>query len=156
MNIEDIKLLNYNSFFSSHLIAHFLGGCKDQTIKYEIIFLLLPFVYHSETRQILISSKSNSNIYSAFLDNYEGKVSLGGLEKRYDYFKELTKTSLIVAANNYEIVVSDFISIANPPNYEKEKDNSIKQFYRASYYLGSIFSKSDYLDIFIKLGLKKI
>jgi hypothetical protein len=158
MNIDDIKLLHYNSFFSSHLIVHFLSGCKDLKIKHEMIFLVLPFIYHSDSREILSSLNTNSTIYTAFLESERGKFCLGGIEKRYANFKALTQKALLVSATyrRHRIIVSEYISVPNILRYEDEIDDYIKQFYKSAHYLGHILSQTNYPQIFIQLGIREL
>ena len=156
MNIKDIKILTYNSLFGSRLVAYFLSGCNKQTIKYELIFFLIPFVLKEESRAILNNANSKSTLYSLFLNNSKGKISLGGLEIRFKHFQPLTQSSIIVAAKYYDLKVNDTISIISPLDYNNEDIPLLKEYFRASYYLGKILSANDVFDTYLKLGIKEI
>jgi len=156
MDFKNIEILSYNSFFCSKLIAHFLSGCEDNQIKNELIFFVLPFVCKKDSREILNSANKDSTLNSSFLNTERGKIALAGLEKHIDYFKNLTQTSLVVAANEFEVKISDVISIENPLDYLEEKEPYLRQFFRASNYLGKILSKNEFFDTFVKLGMKDI
>lgn len=156
MDFRNIEILSYNSFFCSRLIAHFLSGCENHQIRVELIFFVLPFVCKKDSREILNSANKDSTLNSSFLNTERGKVALAGLEKHIDYFKNLTQTSLVVAANEFDIKIGEIITIENPFDYSKEKEAYIKQFFRASYYLGKILSKNEFFDTFVKLGMKDI
>ncbi len=156
MNLIDIKNILYNPFWGGKLIPHFISGFPERSVKIELVYLLFPFVLYKDSRSILASLKSTSTLYSAFLDNSEGKMSLAGLERRYSSFKILTNQSLIVAANNHSIEISNLLIGKNKIDFSMESDPLIKDFCKASKYLGVVFSKNDYLDIFIKLGIKQL
>ncbi len=156
MDFKNIEILSYNSFFCSKLIAHFLSGCEANQIKSELIFFVLPFVCKKDSREILNSANKDSTLNSSFLNTERGKIALAGLEKHIGYFKNLTQTSLVVAANEFDVKISDIITIENPLDYSKEKEPYLRQFFRSSNYLGKILSKNEFFDTFVKLGMKDI
>lgn len=156
MDFKNIEILSHNSFFCGKLIAHFLSGCKSNEIRIELVFLLLPFVFNKDSREILKKVNSESTLNSAFLNNERGKIALAGLEKRLEFFKGLTQTSLVVASNEFTVKISEIISIENPLDYGKEKELYIKEYYRAANYFGRILSNNDFFDTFIKFGIKDI
>ena len=138
------------------MIAHFLSGCESSSIRNELIYLVLPFIHYKDSRKLLAAANSKSNLYSLFLSSEEGKISIAGLEMRLSYFKALTQTSLVVCAKEFQIEIGTNISISNPLDYSREMDLYIREYFKASYYLGKTLSKSEYLDTCIKLGLKNI
>jgi hypothetical protein len=156
MNLDDIERILYNPFWGSQLILHFLSGCKENAIKFELIYLLFPLLLKSDSLEILSKTKSNSTIYSTFLDSYEGRKTIGGIERRINSFRILTNQSLIVAAHKKLIVIGEYIKGNTTVDYLDEKEPLIRQYFRASKYLGIIFSKSDPLDIFIKMGVREL
>lgn len=156
MDFKNIEILSYNSFFGSKLIAHFLSGCEENKIRTELIFLVLPFICKKDSREILTTVNNSSTLNSSFLNTQTGKIALAGLEKNIAFFKSLTQSSLVVAASEFEIEIRETISIINPPNYTNEKEPYIKEFFRASHYLGKILSKNEFFDTFVKLGVKDI
>ena len=156
MDFKDIEILSCNSFFGSNLIAHFLSGSDNYQVRTEFIYLLLPFVFKKDAREILANSKSTSTLNTAFLSGIEGKIALGGLEKRLEYFRSTTQSSLIVASKKFGISIDEYLKIENPVDYKKEGELYLREFFKASHYLGKILSKSELIDTFIKLGLKQI
>ncbi|WP_417600544.1 three component ABC system middle component [Owenweeksia hongkongensis] len=156
MKVKEVKALTYSPFWCANLIPHYLSGCPNNEISFELMFLLLPFVLDRDSREILDSSISTSTIYSAFLDGVDGRSSLAGIEERYIDFKELTRQTLVVAANRGTIDISVKVSGRKVANYTEEKDTFIREFYKAAKYLGQILSKETTLDLFIKLGIKEI
>lgn len=156
MDFKDIEILSCNSFFGSNLIAHFLSGCDAHQIRAEFIYLLFPFVFKKDAREILASSKSTSTLNSAFLTGITGKTALGGLEKRMQYFRSTTQSSLVVASKKFGVSIDEHLKLKTPIDYKKEEEAYLREFFKASHYLGKILSKSDLIDTFIKLGLKEI
>ncbi len=156
MNAENIISIMYNPFWGSKLIPHFLSGSSSLSIKTELVYLLFPLVFYQESRKILANARENSTLSNTFLDVSDGRKALAGIEKRYAYFKPLTNQSLIVVANTHLIEIGDFLKAQHRADYKEEKDDWCKGYYKASRYLGLIFSRTPYLDIFIKLGLKDL
>lgn len=156
MDFKAIELLSYNSVLGSELIAHFLSGSENKKIRFEFIQLLLPFIFKEEARKILTSSNGTSTLSSAFLNNSKGIRALAGIEQRISHFKNITQKSIIFASKKHSITVDEYLSIKNALEYQKEPDPYLKEFYKASFYLGKILSKTQVLDTFIKLGIKEI
>lgn len=154
MDIQDVKTLSYNPFFSAKLFVSFLSGCIDSKIKHELIYLVLPFLYHKDSRLILLHANKNSTLNSLFLDNSKGVICLGGFEKRYIGFQDLTKKSLIVACNEYEINLGSDIDLKSNFDYRKEPNYYVRDMCKSSYNLGIIISKMGYLDAFSKLNIR--
>ncbi len=155
MKLDDIEIIMYNPFFCSELLVHFLNGCQNKQIKNELIFLVLPFVLQENTRLVLNKVNNRSSLYSLFL-NSENKQYLGGIEKRHALMKNLTNQSIIVLSNHYDIEIDNFIILKKEiPKYSKEK-NKVQEYYKAAHYLGVVLSKENYVDVYIKLGLKEL
>lgn len=149
MNHKDFKNLFYNPFWGSTLIPHFISGSSENKLKFELVYLLFPFVLYKDSRKILANAKSTSSLHSLFLDNKDGKVARAGFEKRYNYFKDFTDRSMIVAANSEAITIGESLRLIQNFDYQKERDPWIKEYYKASRYLGFIFSQHFPLDILI-------
>jgi hypothetical protein len=156
MDFKSIEILSHNSFFSSKLIAHFLSGCENNSIRNEVIYLILPLVYYKDSREILKNANSSSTLNSLFLNAERGKIALAGLEKRIAHFKSPTQKSLVVAAKDFELQIGENITINKPIDYSNESEPYIKEYFKSANYLGKVLSKSGIFDAYIKLGIKDI
>lgn len=154
MRVNHIDILSQNSFYASMLFAHFLSGAKNHKVKYELAFLLLPIISNPNARSILCKSNVKSTIATTFLNRTNGVSSIANLDNKIAHFNAMTRAALIIGASDYEMVISEYIYISKPLDYKIEKDGYVKEYQRASYYLGHILSNNHYLDTFIKLGVK--
>jgi len=154
MNYREIQVINQNPFIGGKLIAHFLSGCENNSIDYLAVYLLFPLLYKSESRIVLSKANKNSTLDTIFLS--KDKSMLAGLEKRFYYFEKLTKHSIIVSSVHFGVTVSNQLAVKEPIIYSKEKNVSLKEFYRASFQLGQILSKTDIGISFIKLGIRYV
>ncbi len=155
MSSEYIRNLSLNPFFCSKIIPHFIDGYGKE-VELPLVYLVLPYVLYEPSRNVLKKANSKSSIYSLFIDNNK-LPNIAGIEKRYEVFKELTKQSVIVAYNESLI---DFnqqnLKLVCSPKYQNTRNPDIREYYRAAYYLGKIFSRYTSFDIFLKIGVKEV
>lgn len=157
MNYEEISSINQNPFLGGILLGHFLSGCINKEIDFAMIYLLFPVIYKRESRDILYKANVRSTLDSLFYSGRNNnKATLGGIEKRFYYFKDLTNNSLIVAASDLGVIVSDKITIDIPFSYAKETNVSMKTFYRAAFRFGQVLSKVKVNEAYIKLGIRYV
>ena len=158
MTTSDIKLLTYNPFFGKEILKHFICGYPKKKVSLNQIFLVFPLVFNDGARKILSTANKNSTLESLFLDNSKGKRTLGGIEKRYQLFKDLTQKSILLSYKEESLIIDNEQVIAKKEvDFKNEKDPIIKDFYRAAYYLGVIFSNTNTeLEIFLKLRIRDI
>ncbi|WP_088044509.1 three component ABC system middle component [Bacillus sp. EAC] len=156
MSIKHIENLSLNPFFCSDILHHFLCGYKNQKIDIGLIYLVLPFIYYKDTRNLLISANKRSDIYTLFKDKKDNRVSLVGMQERIKFFREYTNQSLVVGHNEKKFWVDKQISVLEKVNYKQIKSEQIRDYFRAAHYLGIILSKYDYKDVFIKLGVTTV
>jgi hypothetical protein len=156
MRVEHITLLSYNSFFGAKLFAHFLSGCEQNNIRYELGYLVLPLLSQKFARDLLKNANSNSSLQTIFLDKPEGNLAIANIGRKIKYFDNLTRSSLIVAANDHGVVISDKLYISKPVDYKPETLPYIKEYYRSAHYLGKILSTNNLFDTFIKLGIREL
>lgn len=154
MSSEYIRNISLNPFFGSKLIHHFISGYQDE-VELPLIYLILPYILFEPSRNVLKAAKSNSSIYTLFMDKHK-LSNIAGIEKRYAMFKELTNESLVVACNEELVELKGKIKLLKKVNYHSTKDKDLKEYYKAAYYLGRIFSKYRTFDIFLKIGVKEI
>lgn len=155
MKATDIDRLLFSPFHTSKILHHFLSGAKSvnrDTIKTELIFLVIPFIYNDiitgKLKNLKISSKFNAFIESEELDLFKSSIN----ESIKDY-KKITNTAIIILANQIELSLNKFVSISEEIHYSSEKDEYLKAIYKASYNLGVILGKERYLTVFKKLDI---
>lgn len=156
MSSEYISNLSINPFFCSKLIYYFILGHKEK-VDFPRTYLVLPYVMYEPSRTVLYKARKDSNFYSLFVEN-DKSINLGGIERRYTMYKELTKQSVITATNEglIKIIENSEVQSNKKNDYKKEKDNNLKIFYRSSYYLGLVFSNYRTIDLLIKSGVKEL
>ncbi|WP_100338733.1 three component ABC system middle component [Hymenobacter chitinivorans] len=156
MDIKDIKSITLNPVFGAEILIHFLMGCKERSIKFELIFMVIPFVLYKDSRDLLCNANSRSSLNSLFLSANTSVTSIIESEKVYKTFKSITQKSIIVACNKYNIEIGDYITLHDVKKYQDENNEYLKRFYKAAYYLGLTMSKMAYLDVFSKLTIRSI
>ncbi|WP_342551904.1 three component ABC system middle component [Paenibacillus sp. FSL R7-0652] len=155
-NLHSIQTLSLNPFFLSLLLQHFLNGYKGKKAEYHLLYLVFPIIFYKPSREFLFSATKKSSIFSMYLKDVNQRVLLGGIQERYSFFKELTDEAIIVAVNEGKISISKEVSLLSKVNYEKIKVADIRYYMRAAHYLGVIFARTNYVDIFRKLGVRTL
>lgn len=158
MTTEEVRLLTYNPFFGKNILHHFICGFANGQASINLIYLVFPLVFNESSRTILNTARKDSTLETSFLDTPKGKISLAGIEKRYEYFKDLTqKSTIILCSEKAMLIEKEFFKVLSEVSFKNEKDLLLKEYFRAAYYLGVIFSNSNSeLDIFLKLRIKNI
>ncbi|MCZ8090290.1 three component ABC system middle component [Flavobacterium sp.] len=151
MKVENLNTVLFNPLFTSNLILFFLSGTKNNKIKTELIYLVLPILYNDKLRVKLSKCKSSSSL-KTFLSDDDIQIALLNLSQQAKDYYKITNTSIITLSNYSNIQISDFIKISQKSilNYNFEKDQILREYYKSAYYLGLIFSKEDYKTIFYK------
>jgi len=140
MNIENIKILTSNPFICSRYINSFLTGYEKNECSILLTYLVLPFIFYQPARNILNNLQRNQDTLPNLIKNNSEIVA--GLQYRIYNFKPLTSQSLIVANNENKIELSDFIVLKEKMNYNNENEY-FKQYSKAAYYLGILFSEEN-------------
>lgn len=154
MRISEIEKLSLNPFWLSKLICHFVEGYGKEA-PFELTYMLLPLVLRQESRECLSKLNKNSTIYSAFLDHRDKRLNITALQHYVDSYSKYVNPSLIVYANAGHSF-GRCLKNSNKYDFNKEKNQQTKIFYKAAYYLGVIFSKEKAKDCFYKLGVFKV
>ncbi|WEV08848.1 three component ABC system middle component [Clostridium perfringens] len=149
MSIKNIEILSMNSHFYALLFRAFLSG-YDKPCEIRILFMALPILLYSDSRKKLLSVNKTSRIESLFnkpkdMENNEkisGKSDLAGYIKRFEDVKGLSKKAIIILYSQDKISLEEnkVFLISDPINHLNYK-GEIKNWIRAAYYLGIIFSK---------------
>lgn len=154
-SIESIQNISLNPFFLSLIIQYFLCGYKKE-INIHLLYLIFPIIFYKPSREFLISANSRSTLFTMFFDDIDSRVLLGGIQERYRYFKEITNEAIIVAVNEKKIAINETVVLIEKVDFGKIKEKEVKKYFRAAHYLGILFSKMHYIDIFRRLGVKSI
>ena len=158
MSIENIQILSLNPHFHGFLLQLFLSG-YNKPCEIRLAFMALPILMYSESRKKLASAKSTSKMETLFnkpeiLENdvkISGKVKLSGYMERYHQIVPLSKKALIILYSKRKIVLNqDKIVLIESQKYS-QFEGSIREWAKAAYYLGVIFSKTneDHLNYFL-------
>lgn len=152
MKIDNINTIIFNPILTANFILYFLSGTKNNKIKTELIYFVLPILYNNKLRLKLSTCKSSSS-FKTFLSD-EIKIELIDLSKQASDYFTLTNESLITLSgySNMDLMISDFIKLSQKStlNYKNEKNEILREYYKSAFYLGLIFSKENYKSIFYK------
>ncbi|AXP82221.1 hypothetical protein CJ739_3159 [Mariniflexile rhizosphaerae] len=158
MRAKDINILLYNPIWTSKILHHFISGaCESKLgkLKFELIYMGLPFIFDEVIFEKLINSNKNSSISTLF-KSIELKNQLILMPNKIEEFKKITNQGLIYLGNKHKLVISDFIQMDDKIQYNKEQDMMKKQYFKAAYNWGQIIAKEDCKNIFIKLEIVNI
>lgn len=150
MNLENTEKVLFSPLYTSHLLLMALSGAKDNELKMELIFYILPLVYNDKIKSKLIRCNANST-FKTFLD-HDVKKELIIIETLLLNYKAKSKEALITLSNLFDIEFSNYVSLKQEEvHYSEKKDMFLRESYKAAFNLGSILSKEDYKKIFFNL-----
>lgn len=104
----------------------------------------------------IISTYKVTSSFETVFESPENLMYLIGLDRRSIEYREITQKALILLSNRKEISFDGNIRLLNPKHYNSEMNSSLRKYYKAAFNLGHIFSKEDYLILFMKLGVVTI
>lgn len=151
MNIAITEKILFNPLFTSNLLLMALAGSKNNQLKMELIYYILPLIYNDKIKDKLVRSTIKST-FNTFL-NSEVKIELIVIETLVANYRKKTKEALITLSNIYNVEISDYVILKEERKitYSEEKNPILKDFYKAAFNLGSIISKEDYKTVFLNL-----
>ncbi len=151
MNIAQTEKIIFNPLFTSKLLLMALAGAKNNQLKMELIYYILPLIYNDTIKNKLARSTTKST-FNSFL-NSEIKLELIVIETLLANYRKKTKEALITLSNIYNVEISDYVILKEEQGitYSEEKNPILKECYKAAFNLGSILSKEDYKRIFFNL-----
>lgn len=151
MNIAQIETILFNPLFTSKVLLMALSGANNNKLKIELIYYVLPMLYNDTIKNKLVRSTSKSTFNT--LLNAEVKIELIVIENLLANYKKKTKEALITLSNIHNIEISDYVILKDElkSTYSEEKNNILKEYYKAAFNLGAILSKEDYKTIFFNL-----
>jgi hypothetical protein len=158
MKASELESLIFNPYYTSTILHHFLSGVQSihhNGIKMELIFIVLPIIYDNQLTAKLSKLNKTSKL-APILDNQDFETFFSQINLEIRNYKKITKNSLIVLSMDNNLNMTDFISIDNLLDYKNENDKYTKDTYKASYNLGVLFAKENYLSIIKKLRIVEL
>jgi hypothetical protein len=151
MNIAQTDKTLFNPLFTSKLLLMALAGAKDNQLKMELVYYILPLVYNDSIKDKLVRSTVKST-FNTFL-NSEVKIELIVIDTLLANYRNKTKEALITLSNIYNVEFSNYIILkeGHELTYSHEKNPILKEYYKAAFNLGAILSKEDYKKVFLNL-----
>ncbi|MGU3349381.1 three component ABC system middle component [Pseudomonas monsensis] len=151
--INNKLTLALSPYWLADLVEHFVEGYGKPT-PFQLLYLTIPLVLRRDSRQPLSSLKSTSTIYSAFLDTSEKRKRITALQLAVDNYSTYTRLAMLAySARGHQFG----LTICNKQDHAPKKHNYTshisKDYFKASYNLGVIFSKEDATACFYKLGV---
>ena len=153
MKIHDINHLIYNPIWTSTLLHYFLSGAtesKNGKIKFELIYLGLPFLFDAEIMAKLTTSTTRST-FSKFIDSVKSNNCMFSIDNKIISFKEITNKALAIMGDNVSVSEGGYVYTMECLNY-KESEDDLRDYFKAAFYLGYILAKEDYMEILLKIG----
>jgi hypothetical protein len=158
MRANDIERLIFSPFHTSKILHHFLSGAKSVNpvcIKTELIYLVLPFIYHNQTQNKLKNLNKTSKL-NPFIENKDLNIFVSSLNQKTHDFRKTTNTAIILLANEIELKIGKYLKVNTEIHFNDEKDFYLKPIYKSSYNLGVILGKEQYLSVFKKLRITEL
>lgn len=157
MSIVNIKKLSMNTHFYSLLIQGFLTG-YGKPCKMKLVFMALPILLYAESREKLVVANKRSRVDTLFQSSQivgeseiSGRTRLAGYLDRYNSLKPYCKEALIIMFSEGKMIVDNHkILIMKEIQYKNFK-GTVKEWVRAAFYLGVVFSKAteEHLSYFL-------
>lgn len=166
MNSRELRNLMFSPQWTAKLLHHFFCGAQrnsPQGIKTELLYLVLPLLVDDYTRVCVKKANVKSTFSTTFmkndaLDKEEVLKLNNALLRKNDQvveYKRFTNMGLVLLGNSSEICMGKFTFVKDVVRYQDEP-SEIKSYCRAAYYLGVLFAKENYLNIFLKLGITNL
>jgi hypothetical protein len=154
--IDEKITLALSPFWLADFIEHFVHGYA-RPVPFQLVYLMIPLVLRRDSRDPLVSLKTTSTIYSAFLDSNEKRKRVTALQLAVNNYSEFSRLAILA----YSARGHNFgLEISNAPGYVPKKESYTshiaKEYFKASQNLGMIFSKEDLAACFYKLGVFKV
>lgn len=159
MKAKELEHLIFNPFHTSKILHHFFCGTETinkNGVKLELANVVLPIIYNETFVDNVLSTLNSKSTFNSLISNYEFKIFTTNINQEIKNFKTLTKDSLIILSNEDKILIDEFIKLKSDIDYKDETDNKLKKIYKASYNLGRIIAKENYLSVFLKLKITEL
>ncbi|MGJ1243628.1 three component ABC system middle component [Sphingobacterium siyangense] len=148
MKIKEVEKILFNPLFTSKLLMFALCGAKDNKLKLELIYYILPLLYDEQIKNKLAKSNSRSS-FKTFFDSDVRKKMIG-IEELLKNYNKKSKEALITLSNLYSIELNSYVLLKEKIQiqYSQEPNSLLKEYYKAAFNLGNILSKENYSKIF--------
>lgn len=155
MKNSEIYALTYNPYYLYKLLHYFLSGVQSVNssgIKSELIYLVLPFLFDDKIKDRLAKLKSNSKL-NTITEDKENGLFLSQLNKNIQSLKKNTSEAIIILSNYENLSIETYMHVDEAVSYKNEKNQVLKNDFKAAYNLGLMFAKEQYKTIFKKLRI---
>ncbi|EJG0913583.1 TPA: hypothetical protein KDY48_004638 [Vibrio parahaemolyticus] len=149
--VEHIEVFHQNSYILSPILENFFKHTESREKDILLSYLLFPLILYPESREKLKYANKNSSIYTLF----SNQELLYGINDRVRDFKNNTNKCLLVLEQNGSIEITNSMSV----NYKSSNlDSSLcdKDSLRAAKNLAILFNSHEIVEIYRKLGIKKL
>ncbi|KJF95207.1 three component ABC system middle component [Photobacterium angustum] len=149
--IDHIESFHYNAYLLAPIIEKFYEFSKEREQNILLSYLVLPLILYPESREKIKYANVNSSIYTIFS---EQSITYG-LDERIKTFSSITNKCLLLLSNEEAIKINDSMSVT----YITKKLDSVlsnKDVMRATQRIAVLFNSHEIVEIFRKLGVKKI
>lgn len=149
--LDHIDTFHHNAYILSPVLERFFEFCEGKDNNILLSYLVLPLLLYPESRIKLKSANKNSSIYTIFSE----QELLYGIGDRVNSLKSLTNTCLLLLLHSDSITMTDSMSV----NYKSSKlDSSLcsNEILRAAKNLSILFNSHEVVEIYRKLGIKKL
>ena len=157
ISAKSLKNIMYSPEFVARLLHRFLSGSqavKQDGIKYELMYLLLPIVMNDKLRKSLEGVNTKSVFDKVILSN-ENKYEIYYFDEYIENTRNITNNGLIYLSSYIDLSIGSYLKANELVNF-KCNEKRLQEHYRAAYYLGLLLSKEDYLNVFLKTKVKCI
>lgn len=139
-----INKLNINPFLGEIIFKAFYAGYNEKECPLLIHYIILPMVLYGDLRKPLLSVNKNITLTNFVSQN---KIHLVNFQESIWSLKKLTHQSLIILHNKQSIIVKTQVEILETIDYNNYNED-LKQYLRASNYLGVMLRKESTQDVY--------
>ena len=147
----------YSPEFVARLLHQFLSGSqvvKQDGIKYELMYLLLPIVMNDKLRKSL-EGVNKASVFDKIILSNENKHETYYFDDYIENTRNITNNGLIYLSSYIDLSIGSYLKTNELVDFKCD-GKRLKEYYRAAYYLGLLLSKEDYLNVFLKTKVKCI
>lgn len=149
-----------NEHYYALILQSFLTG-YERPCQLKIVFMSLPILMYSESREKLKKANKASRIDTIFSGKQEvqgmqisGRERFAGFVERYNMLLPYCKKAVIILSSEGKVnVVNNEISLQKQLDY-KAYNGEVQEWLRCAYYLGKIYSKTTYDHLAYFLGVE--
>lgn len=160
MRPQEVRDLMYSPVFISDILYFFCKGARrvdERGVKFELIYLVIPFVMDDIFRRKLKSMNISSTFKTAFFNkNEELNERLFFINDKVKFSRNVTNEGLIYLSSICDVSIGAYFNILKYDRDFGSYSNVIDEYFKAASNLGSIFAKEGYINVFLKCKVKII